>query len=242
LDDFSVPTTAPAADTNISSRGTADTDLFAKLPYDLLHFILLYLPEDSIIPLITASSTVYNLSRNNNFWKTLLHQHTPWLWELSDLLSEQPRPNLDYRRLFRWLAHALTVPYGLHQPLAGLANRKRVWKACEQLYGFYEPYVPRFPPTKDEAHAISKSARAPRIHSLQHLPHSIIKTQLNLQSHSLLITQWVRSWPEMWQPAIFETCFFVTNKNHHHSLAGVSLAFAGGERRPFGTIMHSNPV
>jgi hypothetical protein len=34
----------------------------------------------------------------------------------------------------------------------------------------------------------------------------------------------------------------MSDKNHHRSLARVSLAFARGERRLFGTIMHSNPV
>ncbi|KAL3448220.1 hypothetical protein BJX65DRAFT_307084 [Aspergillus insuetus] len=115
-------------------------------------------------------------------------------------------------------------------------------RACDQLYDFYEPYVPMFPPIKatdNEACAIVERAQAPHIHPFQHLPQP--DSEWQAQSDLLTSTQWVRSWAETRQPAIFVTFFFVADNNKHRLLAGLSLAFSGAERRPFGTIIQPDP-
>jgi hypothetical protein len=114
------------------------TDSFKHIPYDVIYEILSYLPGKSIRAFINASYIAQELTLNNGFWKKLVRSDMPWLWELQKLIDESPQAaNFDYKRLYLWLDKETTPTYGMRGRFMGLANRRRIWGACEEIAALY---------------------------------------------------------------------------------------------------------
>ncbi|KAJ5166065.1 hypothetical protein N7492_006361 [Penicillium capsulatum] len=119
--------------TNRELRPSMVADPFTRFPYDVLHLVLKLLPGSSVPALATASWSVQLATRHNSFWKAMLRREMPWFWELFELLEDERYSKTDYKRLFLWLGKELSVMYGLRGALMGIANRKRIWRACLQI-------------------------------------------------------------------------------------------------------------
>jgi hypothetical protein len=115
-------------------------DPFAVLPVEVLLCIFRFLPGHALLALSGASWPVFCVTRPNNFWKWFLKQDMPWLTELWPLLEEkakQQAPELSYKTLWRWLNEVTTPRYGMDDRFMSLANRRRIWGACETLASRY---------------------------------------------------------------------------------------------------------
>ncbi|KAL4787448.1 hypothetical protein BJX76DRAFT_354159 [Aspergillus varians] len=113
------------------------TESFAKLCYDILHQILMYLPASSILALRKISRSFFLATLHNSFWRKFISEFMPWLWEWKHLLPKCDQSVVDFKRFFLWLDRELSVLYGLQGPLRVLANRRRIWHACEQVCDLY---------------------------------------------------------------------------------------------------------
>jgi hypothetical protein len=123
----------------INIRHKVLADPFKDIPYDVICEILSYLSGKSLQDFINASYIAYELTRDHNgFWKKRVRSDMPWLWELQKLIDESPQAaNFDYKRLYLWLDKETTPTYGMRGRFMGLANRRRIWEASEEIAGFY---------------------------------------------------------------------------------------------------------
>lgn len=122
-------------------------DPFAQFPFELLLMITSTLQPCSLISLMQASPHIRRgLGRNFPYWRRRFETDLPWFYEIHTLLRDLPRPDSrDARelppkslsRFFAWAYHITTPRLGLHGPFMGVANRRRIWEACDQLVGPY---------------------------------------------------------------------------------------------------------
>lgn len=86
--------------------------------------------------LLSASWTMYARTQYSEFWKRRLYWKIRWIWELREFLERREDSNIDYKGLYVYLDEVTTPKYGMRTWLA-LANRRRVWDACEVLAKMY---------------------------------------------------------------------------------------------------------
>ncbi|KAL4940216.1 hypothetical protein BDV06DRAFT_24593 [Aspergillus oleicola] len=126
---------------------------FSTLPAELIYQICSFLPGDSLKSLIQASPYIYLLTQDDYFWRRFIESDMPWLWEVKaqDLRKATSKSEtgstseetmaleLDHKRVYIWL-NAITKPtYGMDDPaLMGIANRRRIWGACEEVNRGYQ--------------------------------------------------------------------------------------------------------
>ncbi|KAK4236390.1 hypothetical protein C8A03DRAFT_16969 [Achaetomium macrosporum] len=120
------------------TRDPCVQDPFSSLPPEVLHNIFRFLPGNNLLELLEASWAAFSATRRNAFWKWFLKHDLPWVVELWPLLGEGlHHPELDYKAVYMWLNQATTPRYGMGGPFMVLANRRRIWGACEQLAPHY---------------------------------------------------------------------------------------------------------
>lgn len=79
----------------------------------------------------------------------------PWFWEIQRSLSSTTYPNgFDHKGLFLWLFTSTQPKFGFYGPLMGIANRRRIWRACQGLVPLYKEIMYPQP-----THATSISAQ-----------------------------------------------------------------------------------
>lgn len=127
--------------TNLRSRVLDDH--FGRIPYDIVHKISSFIPDEDLVSLARASWPVHALLRNDNqFWSQRLRSSFfPWFFELRDLLEQdQTLLQTNNAQLILHWAERMTCPRKwLTGPFMGVANRRRIWLACEQLGEIYWP-------------------------------------------------------------------------------------------------------
>ncbi|KAJ7259672.1 hypothetical protein C8J57DRAFT_490239 [Mycena rebaudengoi] len=136
--DFTLPTPL------VIEAGRIREDPFSSLPYDIAHAILLLLPPPSVLALCNASYPIHAFFSPSNhlFWRAALHACMPWFWELHTLMADDSALNTEktkYKGLFLWLDSMTTSRRWLEGPFMKIANRRRIWYACEQLAARYVP-------------------------------------------------------------------------------------------------------
>lgn len=96
--------------------------------------ILDYLPAKSLAALLSASWIMHARTRYSEFWKRRLHRHMPWIWgwEWEQFLEGYGDSSVNYKGLYIYLDEVTRPRYGMRAWLA-LANRRRIWGACEVL-------------------------------------------------------------------------------------------------------------
>lgn len=196
-------------------------DPFSRLPNEVLHMIFQYLPGKSLLTLTAASWPVFVSTHNNQFWKLFISWDMPWVWELNKILGDTQPTDLDYKSLYLWLDTVTTPKYGMAGTFMGLANRRRIWGACQQLVGHYFKRLEQRPSVKADAEILeqSKCLQMPFVSLPQ--PAEEPKTWKKL---------WAHSWQEMdGHPALFET-FWTDDLG----LVGIGVTFGGDTRRIFG--------
>ncbi|EHK21996.1 uncharacterized protein TRIVIDRAFT_136964, partial [Trichoderma virens Gv29-8] len=114
------------------------SDPFHVLSNELVWQIARYLPAEAILALSTASWPVFNAARDNGFWKAFIYNDMPWAAiELQHIINDTQSQELDYKALYLWFEWMTVPQYGVGTPWMGLANRRRIWGACQELADLY---------------------------------------------------------------------------------------------------------
>lgn len=87
---------------------------------------------------LIASWPVYCATRDNNvLWKNRIRSDMPWFRELQELISQLDSEDIDYKLVHRCFDIVTTPTYGMEGRFLGIANRRRIWGACEQIVDVY---------------------------------------------------------------------------------------------------------
>ncbi|KAL4959786.1 F-box protein [Aspergillus stella-maris] len=141
-------TSTPKAGIDLGTRELKNP--FSTLPAELIYQIASFLPGESLKNLIQASPYIYALTRDDYFWRRFIESDMPWLWEgdvlrkskaniqLESTSDENLDIELDHKQVYIWL-NAITKPsYGMENTeIMGIANRRRIWGACEDVVKSY---------------------------------------------------------------------------------------------------------
>lgn len=175
---------------------------------------------------MAASWHVSSSTRDAAFWKRFLNKRiTSWLWELDTILDGSlglDKPN--FKCLFVWLEKLTRPEFGMSGPFMGLANRRRIWDACQVIAPVYRARTKseeRGEATDEEATAILNSADS------LHMPLTLYPQPHNARTIS---AQFIRSWNEI----SGRSCDLNTYWNENGALVGIAVTF-GGSERVFGT-------
>jgi hypothetical protein len=132
---------------SIQGRNTI-TDPFQKLSNELILHMANHLEAKDLFSLRQASMIAREVTSGNTFWKPRVQKDMAWLWipnrlfDDAKLRSEQTdEPLIDWMKVYLLFDGATARPYGMSGLYMGLANRRRVWKACEQLKSAYVSYA-----------------------------------------------------------------------------------------------------
>lgn len=206
--------------------GKVGRDSFSVMPYDILLNIFEFSSTDSMLNLVRASAHVMEITRAPPFWKHMLRLRIlPWFEEMAALLCRPVSTRtIDYKGVFLW-SYASTVPkYGQEGPLMGIANRRRIHRACQELRSLYRQRVAptsNTQPADEEAEAILRDAES------LHMPIVLFPQQKSAQTIS---AQFIRSWHEITR----RPCDFDTYWNDAGALVGIAVTF-GSQQRTFGS-------
>lgn len=223
-----LPKRFPADETSsLNLEHKVQKDPLRALPYDILYIILEELPLEDIRSLMQSSWYVFSSTRNNAFWKQKLASLIlPWFWEASFLLDDESFTNsLNWKDVFLWLEKVTRPQFGISGPFMGIANRRRIWEACQPLIGQYAEKVhpeERPEPEESEANAILDSAKS---------LHTAIVTYPVPETLHPVSSQFIRSWSEIkHRSSVLDTYW-----NSKNALIGVSITFSGTDERVFGS-------
>ena len=123
-------------DSKLGSRHKIGRDPFTSFPRDILNLIFPYLSHKEVLVLRQASWHVYQNSRDNSFWSSMLRREIlSWLWELRspNILPD----NVDMRRMYLWFYKHTTPSFGSREPFLAISNRRRIWATCEEIKELY---------------------------------------------------------------------------------------------------------
>jgi hypothetical protein len=194
-------------------------DPFSTLPEDVHYIIMSYLPGESVIALRMASSTIRITTSHNLFWKRLIFWDMPWFWELKKILEEQSSFEFDFRRLYLWANKMTIAEFGMEGPFLGIANRRRIWRACQQIARGYHTWKEEPADGYDDKHQFMKYAQCLQMPSVLH-PRP--KGKVSQTSKC----QWIYSWNEIdTRPSTFETFW-----NADETLVGLAVTFGRSQR------------
>jgi hypothetical protein len=144
----------------------------------------------------------------------------PWFWELNDLLPHHIIiPTSNYKDLFLWLERMTQNKNNSGSIFMGIANRRRIWSACEQLAQIYRAKVNRRIPEAGDRNAKAIFDAA----SSFHMPKTLYPDPVYADTVS---AQLIRSWDEISERA----CDFKTYFNDTRALVGISVNFGNIER------------
>lgn len=196
-------------------------DPFNKLPYDIIYYVLRFLPGDSTRAFMAASWAVYNATRHPTLWKQLMYWGMPWFWELHKLVDEHST-DLDYKNLYLWLDKATMPVYGMDGPFLGIANRRRIWGACTQLAEIYfSSFHQRDQTTDEDLNSVLQESQIMQLPMVKY-------PQPNMEVRTIS-KQWLRTLEEFdSRSAVLETLW-----TSNEYLMGLSVIF-GTSRRVFG--------
>ena len=201
-------------------------DPFSIMPYDILLAVFEYVTLDDMLALMTSSTHVFGITCNSTFWKYMLRLHIlPWFWELEKFLAKTTLPEaFDYKGLFVWIHKSTQCEFGFDGPFMSIANRRRIWHACQQLVPLYKERtkpIAQVEPADEEAEAILSSAKSLHMAMVSFPQPKMART---------ISAQFIRSWSEV----SHRPCDFDTYWNEQSALVGIAITF-GAHRRVFGS-------
>lgn len=135
--DFRQSSPHPAETDTPETASKHTTSLFDTLPNELLTQIADLVPQEDLLSFMRASKTTFRLTKSNKFWQRRLRLDAPWLWE---------NWNSGEAQAVNWQRSYNAVMMQAHKPVqmaakganvTGLANRKRVWRVCQQVLQLY---------------------------------------------------------------------------------------------------------
>ncbi|KAK3313294.1 hypothetical protein B0H66DRAFT_594218 [Apodospora peruviana] len=209
-------------------------DIFETLPYDIIYRITGFLPHRSVLALACASRSVNTLlDSGTSFWRQRLYASMPWLVELRELMHEDRSLflNVNNKKLLLWLDKATTGKPFLTGPLMAVANRRRVWAACEELAGLW--------PGSDSSRFLTKRLTEVRIVADSiHNHRNRVPSRLGscLSTHRF----WLKSWDDIAAgPAGGKN--FETYWDDEGRLRGMTMVVRGERRDVFYTCKFRSP-
>jgi hypothetical protein len=132
---------------SIGVRNTI-TDAFQKLSNELVLQVANYLEIKDVFSLCQASMIAREVTGANSFWKRRVQKDMAWLWIPNDLFDdakleseESEKPPIDWIKVYLHFDSVTARPYAMSGVYMGLANRRRIWTACEQLKSAYVSYA-----------------------------------------------------------------------------------------------------
>jgi hypothetical protein len=209
------------------------TDPLGKLPPEILCEICEYLSYEDLKSFSVASVNVTIHTSHTSFWKRFIWRTMPWVWEYCDEYKQGKLPgNLPYELIFLWLRS--TAPrYVMKNSLEmSLANRKRIWNACEKIVAAYHETASRLSRPVRQDHRIVFDAVGSEEPRLTTVGHTRSPGQVRTVSKD-----WVHEWEEAYErPGSFEITL-----NARKDVVGLTVRFRG-IRRTFGQSLKNKPV
>jgi hypothetical protein len=217
-------------------------DPFTKLPHDILNLIYPYLPHEGVLAFRQASWHVFQSTCDNSFWKRMIRREIlPWFWELEPFV--QPSlvlDTIDAKGLYFWLDKVTTPTFGMEGPFMGIANRRRMWRVCEEIKKLYMERIGQEAELGDQDDEVTRAIMEEST-SLQ-MP---IVLEPQPKGSITISQQWIRSWDELHNPSkVFESFW-----NPEGGLVGLGVKigsdrriFGQGESKEFGIISRSVPI
>ena len=202
-------------------------DPLRALPYDVIHLILGELSLEDVRSLMQSSWYIYASTRSNAFWKQRLATSVlPWLWEASFLLEDESLSEaLNWKDVFLWLNSVTKPQFGMDGLFMGVANRRRIWNACQPLVDQYlERVYPEQRPEPDvsEIRTIKDSAKASNTALVMYpVPETVHPVS----------SQFICSWDELHNRSSVLCAWW----NQEGALVGISVTFVGSDTRVFGS-------
>jgi hypothetical protein len=130
----------------ITRKTTADP--FQQLSNELIHQVTDHLVAEDVFSLRQASMVIHEATSGNSFWISRVQKDMAWLWIPHDLLriaefrgEGNGNPEIDWMKVYLLFDSVTARPYGMSGVYMGLANRRRIWNACEQLKPAYISYA-----------------------------------------------------------------------------------------------------
>ena len=134
-------------DNNSGVRNTV-TDPFEKLSNELVLHVASYLEAKDVFRLRQASMIAREATSSNSFWKSRVHKDMAWLWIPHDLFDDgkslsdgSDKSLIDWMKVYLLFDSVTARPCGMSGVYLGLANRRRIWNACEELKSAYMSYA-----------------------------------------------------------------------------------------------------
>jgi hypothetical protein len=216
---------------SINVRNKVRNDPLSVLSYDVLLRIFEHVDTKDMLSLMKASYHVNSSTRDPAFWKYMMRiRILPWFYELRSFTQTAISDALDYKSLFLWIETLTRPEFGNQGPLMNIANRRRIWRACQRFVPLYKerigPVKPAEPDDPDETKAILDSAVC------LHMPMTMYPLPRDPQTIS---TQFIHSWAELSHRSCdFDTYWQSSDGRHFPALVGIAVTF-GGQKRVFGS-------
>ncbi|KAJ4312812.1 hypothetical protein N0V84_009750 [Fusarium piperis] len=198
-------------------------DSFQQIPESLLRDIFDLLDNESVLSLCRASWGIFDLTRyHQGFWESRIRTKMPYFEELGDTIATR-RESLgrrDFRKILLWAEEASKPRVGISGFLMAVANRRRIWRVCEQIARRYHAECPD--PNSETSCEMKSIAVANKMHFVGFNDKAVFDTQ---QSY------WIRTWDEYdaGRPWTLKTFW-----NSDWDMTGISVSFGGEEPRMFG--------
>ena len=135
-------------DCSAFSTHKTTTDPFQRLSNELIYNVTDYLPAKDVFAWRQASMVIREATSSNSFWIPRVQNDMAWLWTPHALLrgaghraEGKGKPQIDWMKVYLLFDSATARPYGMSGVYMGLANRRRIWNACEQLKSAYMSYA-----------------------------------------------------------------------------------------------------
>lgn len=129
-----------------STRKTT-TDPFQQLSNELIHQVTDHLVAKDVFSLRQASMVIREATSGSSFWIPRIQNDMPWLWVPHDILrgaghraEGNGKPQIDWMKVYLLFDSVTARPFGMSGVYMGLANRRRIWNACEQIKSAYMSY------------------------------------------------------------------------------------------------------
>lgn len=200
-------------------------DRLSRLPSEILFDILLLLPIESIIVSVQSSRTLYFASLQNTLWKRLIHRDMLWFWEAHNVIACSD-VEIDFRKFYYFLESQTRFHFAKRGPFMQIANRRRIWSACNELATTYlEDRYPKPIVITDEERSTLYSSSTTRSTVLLRCPNKDDGKELP-ETRS----QFIYSLNEIKERRKKVESYWCNN----HFLIGLSVTI-DGERRLFGS-------
>ncbi|KAF5008074.1 hypothetical protein FDECE_5623 [Fusarium decemcellulare] len=199
-------------------------DPFDDLPEALIRDILSFLDNESIFNLCRESWGVFALFRHDrSFWENRIRNHTPYFEELVDAFTTRydSLVTQDPRKILSWAENASRPKVGISGFLLPVANRRRIWRACEQIARKYHPNCPSEPDATCEMENIA-------VGNKMHFVGCGGKPVFDVEQ-----SYWIQTWDEYDDP--YRPWTLKTFWNSDWDLTGIAVKFNQEEPRMFGS-------